>query len=130
MICGLGRTSILPKKIKEKEMMMKQLQRNRIYFVLLVIKKQTKINKQQPRKAQIAVGSSQKTLHPSLKCENMSHTSGQKARNSTSTNFTNVKYRREEKIKGMSDLRDSTIKETKHTKVFDLENQKGKTKVR
>lgn len=31
-------------------MMMKQLQRNLIYFVLLVIKKQTKINKHQPTK--------------------------------------------------------------------------------
>lgn len=80
---------------------MKQLQRNLIYFVLLVVKKtnKNKQQQQQPRKAQIAVGSSQKTLHPSLKCENTSHTSGR-----NSTKFTNVKYGRRGgiKIKGVS----------------------------
>lgn len=90
---------------------MKQLQRNLIYFVLLVIKKQTKINKHQPRKAQIAVGSSQKTLHPSLKCENISHTSG-RGKKKTGFIVDEIYKRRisEEKISGMSGVISETAR--------------------
>lgn len=83
------------------------------YFVLLPVKttteKKNKLEKNPP-KAQIAVGSSRKKLHSSLKCENMVHTPCLKHKIQARGNLQNSNIRekfKKDKLNDWSDLQEN-----------------------